>query len=286
MMKTLYIIGNGFDLAHGLPSSYGNFETYCAEHSSKLYAQITSCLSNLDETWSNFENALGRQEISVLKQYMVRNNILDRDYPVGIDYSELIFVFRHWVVKLNEVLKNKITRDEIQAFVHLSKNDFYLNFNYTPTLEKLYHIPYAHVNHIHGREDVDDYALKDDQPFCSLIYGHSLTKEDIIAQIEDHDEDEFHKQDYVDTVIGFAKNFQVEALTQWIEQLHDITQIIVLGHSMDEVDEKYYKILLSYFPDVEWKIGYYEKDADNSDFLKKKRRCCDLNIHKFSLFKF
>lgn len=31
-MKTLYIIGNGFDIAHGLNTSYWNFREFLAEN--------------------------------------------------------------------------------------------------------------------------------------------------------------------------------------------------------------------------------------------------------------
>ena len=32
MYKTLYIIGNGFDLAHGMPTRYGDFKRWLIEN--------------------------------------------------------------------------------------------------------------------------------------------------------------------------------------------------------------------------------------------------------------
>ena len=35
-IKHLYIIGNGFDLCHGLPTNYGHFRDYVKEHDKEL----------------------------------------------------------------------------------------------------------------------------------------------------------------------------------------------------------------------------------------------------------
>lgn len=40
MKKRLYIIGNGFDLHHGLESSYNDFRDFVAEYNKKLYYSI------------------------------------------------------------------------------------------------------------------------------------------------------------------------------------------------------------------------------------------------------
>ncbi|MDE6338261.1 MAG: bacteriophage abortive infection AbiH family protein [Muribaculaceae bacterium] len=77
--KTLYIIGNGFDLSHGIPSGYPEFKTFCerTERYVPLFNQINECLTVLDSGWNNFEEALGRQDISALKKYIDRNHRLN-----------------------------------------------------------------------------------------------------------------------------------------------------------------------------------------------------------------
>ncbi|WBA12875.1 AbiH family protein [Salinivibrio kushneri] len=57
-METLYIIGNGFDLAHKLPTSYTEF--YNSER--ELFDEISWFydFDDSDNPWCNFEDALGR----------------------------------------------------------------------------------------------------------------------------------------------------------------------------------------------------------------------------------
>ena len=57
-MKKLYIIGNGFDLWHGLPTSYDQFYQYAKETLDNLeeyfYIEEKKC-----GPWSDFENSIG-----------------------------------------------------------------------------------------------------------------------------------------------------------------------------------------------------------------------------------
>ena len=62
MENTLYIIGNGFDLHHGLNTSYLDFRNYCASFLPSLWrflSEIYGDMINNDMWWSNFENMLG-----------------------------------------------------------------------------------------------------------------------------------------------------------------------------------------------------------------------------------
>ena len=62
MENTLYIIGNGFDLHHGLNTSYLNFRNYCVRNVPSLWKnlfEIYGDMINNDMWWSSFENKLG-----------------------------------------------------------------------------------------------------------------------------------------------------------------------------------------------------------------------------------
>lgn len=62
MENTLYIIGNGFDLHHGLNTSYLDFRNYCASSLPSLWrflSEIYGDMINNDMWWSDFENMLG-----------------------------------------------------------------------------------------------------------------------------------------------------------------------------------------------------------------------------------
>lgn len=68
-MKTLYIIGNGFDIYHGLDTSYQAFGYFLQEQYTKLYDYLVQYYglpeldiddpeSDYDILWSDFESAL------------------------------------------------------------------------------------------------------------------------------------------------------------------------------------------------------------------------------------
>ena len=84
-MKTLYIIGNGFDIAHNLPTSYWHFREYLEDMHQDFLAEF-EYLYNIgridlsdprvsertvsrwkkaisDTLWSDFEDKMGRPNI-------------------------------------------------------------------------------------------------------------------------------------------------------------------------------------------------------------------------------
>lgn len=56
----LWIIGNGFELAHELKTRYYDFRDYLEEHDSGLKNTLEEGYSDSFELWSNFEDVLGR----------------------------------------------------------------------------------------------------------------------------------------------------------------------------------------------------------------------------------
>lgn len=56
-LKKLYVIGNGFDLWHGIPSSYREFKSFVREHDRDLFDAVETYLA-AEEDWSDLEFAL------------------------------------------------------------------------------------------------------------------------------------------------------------------------------------------------------------------------------------
>jgi len=69
-MKVLLIIGNGFDLSHGLHTCYNDFKEYLYETDSVLYDLLKNKMS--DFLWSNFEEDLGYLDFSDEISYYYR----------------------------------------------------------------------------------------------------------------------------------------------------------------------------------------------------------------------
>ena len=60
--REFYIIGNGFDLYHGLTTSYADFCQYVKENDKALYEFLERYVyfeSDKDGLWNNFEQNLG-----------------------------------------------------------------------------------------------------------------------------------------------------------------------------------------------------------------------------------
>lgn len=73
--KILYIIGNGFDLMHGVRSSYYDFGNTIGKNS-----HIRFVLENYlesDDLWADFEGALATMNVEAMSQPFVLDTLLD-----------------------------------------------------------------------------------------------------------------------------------------------------------------------------------------------------------------
>jgi len=152
-MKHLYIIGNGFDLHHGIPSSYKQYMTWLICHYPEFYDEVSRTFKDADEDawWADFEHRLAEVEymydlsiqiypdIKVLGVEIKGTNSPER---LAATFKAVQKTFTLWVHSLNELLL------EYQPDLKLDPDATYLTFNYTNTLQDLYHIPDKHVLHI------------------------------------------------------------------------------------------------------------------------------------------
>ncbi|WP_234697614.1 AbiH family protein, partial [Pseudomonas syringae] len=73
LTKTLYIIGNGFDLNHGLPTGYGHFKAHVRDHDREVYDWVEEYLP-AGESWADLEMAFAELDtdhiVSSLEHFM------------------------------------------------------------------------------------------------------------------------------------------------------------------------------------------------------------------------
>lgn len=227
----LVIIGNGFDLAHGLPTKYTDFHNY-------LEKTNPNCIDRLDllftfgEQWCDFENGLGHLKESAAQLVL-------KSYP-GIHTTikdEIQRAFASWVISLEE--KNTATKK-----YELSKEDEYLSFNYTHTLHRSYEIDGKNIKYIHGCVGLGLFDYK------QIIFGHkkcvvnSTTQSLLDATVKDVDNIITRNKDYFNSLSD--KN---------------IDTIKVFGHSYADVDFKYFEEIRKQLPHAMWEFGYLS-DAD------------------------
>lgn len=172
-MANLFIIGNGFDLAHGIKSSYNDFkkylQSYCGNESTHGFT-IPSVYSKTKDTddietariliklitiaengsyWSDLENSLGRIDYY---RFFERNAIDEYNKMVAqsleISIIKIRYFFEKWIKTINYSNVEKI-----QSFYNLidAEKDYFITFNYTSLLEKIYGV--KKVCHIHGRTE-------------------------------------------------------------------------------------------------------------------------------------
>ena len=174
VMSDLFIIGNGFDRAHGMKTSYYNFHQFIKENSPNMpYIGVVELVSQdsenkiegmivyepveyldffqiiIDQTdgpdWKNFEDALGRLDFSdILRDYGTSYDTDSIKYLNGRSIESIkqavLTVKEMFPLWVNSILiDNRIKRKD--RFQEMLKDSHYiLNFNYTDTLEKIYFI--------------------------------------------------------------------------------------------------------------------------------------------------
>lgn len=196
-MKTLYIIGNGFDIHHKLDTRYQSFANYLAENNSDVYELLLTCYGLPDITnselteeeyalWSRFEQALAELDyLSILND----NSDLSAN-PGAEDFRD-----RDWhsyQFEMENVVKD-LTTNLIKEFndfilmvdygsipvdtlIELENDSHFLSFNYTETLQKYYDIIEDRITYIHNKASIDK---------CNLILGHGTDPSNFIEKKEE-----------------------------------------------------------------------------------------------------
>lgn len=160
---TLFIIGNGFDLMHGVQSSYYHFrDSISPKH---LIRSTMDYYIHKPDVWGEFENNLAyldrEKMMGVLDDWLLGFNVLEEDdddfsavdfflaqdtttQPVSILLYELPKRFRQWV----NTLSFDATLKPLAGM--FKKAARYITFNYTEFLEVLNEIPNQSISYLHG----------------------------------------------------------------------------------------------------------------------------------------
>lgn len=174
-LKKLYVIGNGFDLWHDIPSSYREFKSFVKERNRDLFDTVEIYLS-AEEDWSDLESALASIDVDSviedLDHFMVSyaaddwSDAYHHDFQYEVERvverlsATLRIQFGKWIRQL--AIPNRFSAGK--RLQSIDANGLFLTFNYTATLRERYGVPDAHVLHIHGCADLED---------SDLILGHA-----------------------------------------------------------------------------------------------------------------
>ena len=305
----LYIIGNGFDLMHGVKSSYYAFRDSLGKRNS--LREILETYLTPDDIWADFENALAHFNVSAIGSQFIVDNWLDwmdaydedagaAEYymaveaaatPIQIIAQELPRRFRMWLESLSVGTEDRPLKE-------LFRKGKVLCFNYTEFVETLYGIPEQNVCYIHGCRRTRRHHPKD-----RLILGHMPGASDDAFDFDDNSHtritDPYRRamsqiaQDQVlELIAGYdedlTKNCReiIVAHASFFSALNEIENVVVIGHSFSQVDWDYFAevaVNLSKRKRPHWYFGCHSlRDLKNLDQMLKK---LNLENSNFSVFR-
>lgn len=290
-MSTLYIIGNGFDIAHGLDTNYWHLREFIEEKDPEFLRQFEELydIQPLDNTeygytekaqkqwnnsvnhtlWSEFEKSMGNPDITGMLE--LSTSVTEGMPTDGIRYhmdlywkEQYGFInnLQNYVKDWIETIDTSNIKSKKTALINSS--DCFLNFNYTDLLEKVYGI--ENVLHIHGGVS----SVSDIDP----ILGHcNLTDIQNHKQWAKEADEEFREAEasiqeavcnYLQTIYKDTDE-QIKFNQRFFDKIKSVEKIVAIGWSAGEVDIPYLrKIIESVSADTKWEVYWYDDKTYNS----------------------
>ncbi len=285
----LFIIGNGFDLAHQLPTKYWDFRCYLEnlypdflvafEQHYYIYPKDSNeYKQNL--LWNDFETNLANIDEDVIIEDALNIYLGLESGDYGIEEPLRIY-FREeyqYINKLAKYLKQWVRtikiRDTIPLVSSIQKsNNYFISFNYTSVLENVYRINSVNILHIHG--SLHEYT---DDPI--LGHGNLQRIENIKAKKEQAESYFNEKEMSTCTVISEYYEQTHKDVNKYMYKLYSLASkkfegINVIGHSVAGVDLPYFKTVdLLTNQELPWTVYYYS----NSEKDKMKQSLIETGI--------
>jgi hypothetical protein len=269
-MKNLYLIGNGFDKHHDIPSGYWDFHEWLKKNDSELVDQIDELYDYNGDLWGNFEVELGSLNVVEKATEIYQEHPADpmsdhyeRSFhegaivagdTIGEIYNKILEKFPDWIKQLPAANASKQ--------ITLQDNSYFITFNYTDTLIDLYEIAEKDILFIHGRAKNDRF----------LVLGHGKSEQQLVKEAE-KDFDEDTEVAYIQTVQAIEQQLgKIRKKTEKIiakyqpvfTSFKQVDSIYAYGLSMSEVDTPYFKEIISHIDTskVKWHIDAFGKTAD------------------------
>ena len=266
--RNLVIIGNGFDRWQGLPTSYDEFRKYYADHIDEamdalgispktvvepdgttrtitpvelIYGDPFNPKKLPSEFFWSFETSLDKMDDQQLSLYYGTSKKGINQLREAVEQAQVTLrhLFSGWILALN------ITKAD--SGYHFKNNCFFVNFNYTDTLEKRFGVHKNDIYHIHGDAKTPDsiifgHATHPETAFKELIEHHfmepllperGLPRFETLYAIEDA---LYHTDKHVaDNIDHMCAAFMDANL-----HVEDVENVYVLGHSFGDPDVEYF----------------------------------------------
>lgn len=277
-----YVIGNGFDLSHGMKTKYTDFYEYLKTNDSKNL-EAFDYFYNVYDLWGNFEDNIGKIDYKLFISHMgsiydgksdkseIRGDINSED----VDFDHIICNYE----ELIEDLKNWIETVELpQRKYVLSDKDIYLSFNYTSLLENVYSIDCAKILHIHGSVKDGDLILgynnicveKVLEDADCGIYTWEFPYEELGYELLSEYMCYFHK----DTDAIIHRN------VKFFKQLERVDELLILGISFSKTDIKYLDYIVTHIKNTtKIYISYFSRsDRMRISWFVRKHKLTNVTV--------
>jgi hypothetical protein len=274
--KTLFVVGNGFDLFHGVRSTYSEFGEYVRRTNGTLHKTFEKYFS-FEGNWARLEETLACLDISSIvddaSELLVGYGSDEWRDSDNHAYQEEV---NDTVCALSEGLKTAFTAWVLQLSIpHLGDytgkllrvhpDAVFLTFNYTPTLETLYGIPRENICYIHNSAETAN---------SQLILGHAVDPSGRIPlnkgmDLEAQDIRVTEGNKILDSYFGRTFKPTAKVVSdkrEFFDELHCTTQVFVIGHSLSAVDLPYFREIANRIEhDASWVVTY--RNPANDDLI-------------------
>lgn len=297
IIKHLYIIGNGFDIHHGINSSYSNYRDWLEKNEPDIYSRLCDLYEiSIDENeskkwWSDFENMLSEVDLNnyvgnvVIENYpdFSKDDFRDRDYHAAEFTAEselgaLIYnvkrTFNAWVASLDKADSTKR--------IHLIRRDsLFITFNYTRTLEELYQIPDKQVVHIHGIVGDDELILGHGKNYAEIKEDLEIAQPQPPANLDERELEDWYSShsDFITQQTQEVAVSQIASLQKDVQQiisdnratwdsLGEVETIHVFGFSFSGIDTPYLSTIIRHIntDKVKWEISAFSnRDREKAE---------------------
>ncbi len=257
---TLYILGNGFDLLHNLPTSYQDFYKWLKMMKQNDFInkmeELFPCKSERNiQLWNDFEIALGKYDLhSIYERYTPK--------PTGGYIKDMELYARQAIEPVINKIQTlifewakSISLDGARPMKELPSNARYLTFNYTLTLENVYHVPQMQILHIHNSIDKEKVIVGND------VWQNRWITENRKLQYEE----EQSQKELIDVLNTLYKNPEeiIRSNQNFFSCLKDIKYVVVLGHSLSSIDMPYFREIRNRIsPNSHWYISKHSPQDD------------------------
>lgn len=274
-MTTLVIVGNGFDIQNRLPTSYWHFYKQYNDQLDEHFVHFPNFFD--DQEWSNFEENLGVFDDDNFRESAACEPSMDD----MIESSKYVNGYNDEIYQKTDELVGDIQNAfttwirGIDVKQSIKFMDFpigfkFINFNYTPTLQYVYSVPDEDVLHIHGKAR------------WNVIFGHGIGNGNQSSSMTPNTNEPWFEESY-QTLASVTDKFHkpvneiLEKHRAHLEAYGDVTKIIVLGHSINEIDIPYFKCILNAYPNAMWR-NWNHKGEENDGVSSTHDKLLSLGV--------